>query len=698
MGNNHRPFFSIIVNCNNDLKHTGTLLQSLNQQGIDSDDLEVVLVDGKVVEDHFTAFSFVETASNGMPCKSNAYIAGLKVCTGQWISFADCSDAFNANTLKIVKDVINKVEEQYLVCTDIQRLSPESGQLETISCISPLSSQLAGKFYSTDNLWNAYNIHFLADQDAYEYLTIDTQIDYTMQRVDRTPLYIQLPTSISRVSEQESERDYFRDHFPQYLQARGHVVLDAIEAGSVDKNTAGIVLGLTALVQAFIHSESCRIGNSDSYVKSVDKPCSIFWHRLKTVLNVTKGAVKVLLQFNYKPILDPLETDQCKAEFIDWIYGLDEIAVEEDEPAESHLQVPQYEKRRGKHRPFFSIVISCYSTGKYKEGTYLDRLLSSIEVQDMPKNDVEVILSDDCSPIRFNDVIEKHKVKLNIKYTRTDHNSGPGDTRAQGLLEVTGQWLCFADHDDAFPAKALKNVQDAIVEKKEEHFAFGDFYNITLDGKVIKQFQGVLSWCHGKFYNVDNFWRKYDIHFVKGLKTHEDIAICTQVNCLIDTELNGYTYLNMPVYLWTANPESLTHENITVDKDGVNREFLEVNFADYIRSTGTLYLEWFKNKKLPMTVAVERCLEVICFCYFYTQGFQFRYPDTFYRYNLDLAGMYIKECKKTFNVTNEQIYTVVASNDAYMYYHIRDLAEDASGRFMPSQTFEDWLNLLAPDE
>ena len=88
--------------------------------------------------------------------------------------------------------------------------------------------------------------------------------------------------------------------------------------------------------------------------------------------------------------------------------------------------------------PFFSLVIACYNDGRYKEGVYLDRLLSSVERQGLKKDDIEVILSDDCSPIPYDDIIEKHRSNLIIKCTKTDYNCCPGNTRAKGV-EIHGK-------------------------------------------------------------------------------------------------------------------------------------------------------------------------------------------------------------------------------------------------------------------
>ena len=221
------------------------------------------------------------------------------------------------------------------------------------------------------------------------------------------------------------------------------------------------------------------------------------------------------------------------------------------------------------------------------------------------------------------------------------------------------------------------------------------FNAVDTEGNVKHKFEATMNWCHGKFYNMDNLWKPQGIHFIRDLKSHEDIAICTQVTCALQAlGVNQYTYFQFPVYAWTDNPQSVSHAKYTIDVASGEREFLEVFFDDYVHSTGYLYLEGFNLHKLKMVNAIKLCVEIICYCYFYTQGFQFRRPDSFYLENFKIAGKYVNTCKKTFNLTNDSIYSLVASGNAAMYYNIKKLADPGSGHYIPQQTFQQWLELV----
>lgn len=348
-----------------------------------------------------------------------------------------------------------------------------------------------------------------------------------------------------------------------------------------------------------------------------------------------------------------------------------------------------------KHRPFFSIIIPCWNDGRYQEGVYLDRLLTSLTKQKVKKSDLEVILADDHSPVPFDDVIEKFSKKLNIKYILTDYNFAPGNTREKGVSIATGEWIAFADHDDAYYPEALSKIQQGLIEKGEKLFAFTDFDGIYPDGSFKKKYECTLNWCHGKFYNLDNLWKKYNIHFIKDLKSHEDIAICTQVSCTLSAlGLDHATYFDFSSYMWTDNPQSVSHIKYTADGEEKPRYFLEIFFQDYIDSTGTIYLDRFANHEIKYPYAIKNCLEILCYCYFYMQGFMFRDPEGYLKQNMDSCAIYYAKLRKAFNVTSDQVYGAVAASNADMYLRIRKYADGGSGPYIPQQTFRQFLASL----
>ena len=134
------------------------------------------------------------------------------------------------------------------------------------------------------------------------------------------------------------------------------------------------------------------------------------------------------------------------------------------------------------HRPFFSIVVACYNPS-----VYLERLLKSIEKQDMNDN-IEVILSDDHSTEDYQVFVEKFSDRLCIRQIQTDYNFGPGNTREKGCTIVTGEWLTFADQDDCFePDSPLSVFDDTLFYYDGKAFDLRNGLARKLDGMHFKQ-------------------------------------------------------------------------------------------------------------------------------------------------------------------------------------------------------------------
>jgi len=342
------------------------------------------------------------------------------------------------------------------------------------------------------------------------------------------------------------------------------------------------------------------------------------------------------------------------------------------------------------HRPFFSIVVACYNPRKY-----LSKLLLSIVNQHLPE-EIEVILSDDHSTEPYDDVVEKFKKYIHIKRTITDYNFAPGNTRQKGTEIATGKWLTFADQDDEFYPDTLVKVMEHIQNNDEPYYAVADFNECKMDGTVFREFRATLGWCHAKFYNLDNMWNKFGMAFKKDFKSHEDIYICSLSNCIMNF-LNNREPLHIPVvvYCWYQNPESLTHGKY--QSDAGTHTFLEFLFSDYIESTAMVYLDQYAKNNIDKGYACNSAIEVICYCYFYMMGFMFHDPLGYIRENFNHAKKLLIQTKKTFEITNQDIWNVLAADDAKAYMEIYKAALVGSGPYIPSMTLMEWLNYLHED-
>ena len=336
------------------------------------------------------------------------------------------------------------------------------------------------------------------------------------------------------------------------------------------------------------------------------------------------------------------------------------------------------------YRPFFSIIIPCYNSRKT-----LGQLLASIEAQNM-NDDIEIILSDDHSTESYQDIVDPFRERLCIKQVQTDYNFAPGNTRERGVQYATGEWIAFADHDDLYIIDTLPRIKDIIQDTGEKYYVISNFLEVEPNTKqIIRQHIGTRNWNHAKFYNLDNFWKAYDIHFKKDLLTHEDIYISSCVNCACNKYNTQPLMINMFTYIWNARPTSVSRA------DYAGRNFLEIYFRDYIASTGDLYLERWKGGGISEDYAMQSAINIILFCYFYTQGFKFQKPGDWLEINDYHARDYVMKCMETFdNFSTDFIIDYCRPNQAEFYRGVRETAYIGSGGFIEDMDFRSWLDYM----
>lgn len=339
-------------------------------------------------------------------------------------------------------------------------------------------------------------------------------------------------------------------------------------------------------------------------------------------------------------------------------------------------------------RPFFSIIIPCYNSHKT-----IAKLLQSIADQDM-EDEIEVIISDDCSPDQsYLNIVDQFTDELSIRLVQTDYNFAPGNTREKGVSVAEGIWVLFADHDDEFIPGTLKQIKEELIRTGEQYYAIANFIEQDAEtGEKIREMIGTRNWNHAKFYNLDNFWKRYDIHFKKDLLTHEDIYISSVVNCAIqDANGDNPLHINIFCYIWNNRPTTISREIYG------NHSFLESFFKDYIESTARVYLERFINDQCDPQYAVHSMIEVLLYCYFYTESFKFHHPLDYIRENDDECRRLLIDVKEATGITNKFIWDYAAQNDADLYVKVRDAASIGAGPYIEEKTFEQWLDFLHRD-
>ncbi len=103
----------------------------------------------------------------------------------------------------------------------------------------------------------------------------------------------------------------------------------------------------------------------------------------------------------------------------------------------------------------FSLIIPVYN-----RPDEVDELLESLTQQDYTGN-FEVVIIEDGSSLRCDDVVRKYAGKLHLSYCFKE-NSGPGDSRNYGMKKAKGDYFIIFDSDCIIPPNYLTEVSKAL--------------------------------------------------------------------------------------------------------------------------------------------------------------------------------------------------------------------------------------------
>jgi len=115
----------------------------------------------------------------------------------------------------------------------------------------------------------------------------------------------------------------------------------------------------------------------------------------------------------------------------------------------------------------FSLIIPVYN-----RPDEVDELLESLSQQDY-KDNFEVVIVEDGSTLRCDDVVRKYAGKLHLSYSFKE-NSGPGDSRNYGMKKAKGDYFIIFDSDCIIPKNYLTEVANALKENYVDCFGGPD--------------------------------------------------------------------------------------------------------------------------------------------------------------------------------------------------------------------------------
>ena len=218
----------------------------------------------------------------------------------------------------------------------------------------------------------------------------------------------------------------------------------------------------------------------------------------------------------------------------------------------------------------------------YNVEPYVERCLRSLEDQDIPRDEYEIICINDGSPDDSRGVVERLQGEFDNIHLINQENQGVSAARNNGMDMATGKYLFMMDPDDYLLPNVLKERLD-LMDKNEleigsagyiildqdmnEEYRYDppfdsnkvisgiDFYRLK-NGKsgvhAIDPHRSVSFFLNTSFLNTNN------IRYLTGVPYLEDGELMARILCLA----NRVTVMNHPIYMRTTRPGSATHSNL----------------------------------------------------------------------------------------------------------------------------------------
>ncbi len=174
-----------------------------------------------------------------------------------------------------------------------------------------------------------------------------------------------------------------------------------------------------------------------------------------------------------------------------------------------------------------SFILPCYNVAPY-----VGRCIDSIEHQDIPQEEYEVICVDDCSKDNTVEAIKEYQKQYpNIRLICHSENKTAGGARNTGMDAAKGEYIWFVDPDDAIAENILGTLWQQITEKQVDILFFN--YNYIGEDNIVHsvmQFDGnqevmkgqdfFLTYCKRKrLAEVTSIWR--EVFSAKYLKEND---------------------------------------------------------------------------------------------------------------------------------------------------------------------------------
>lgn len=130
-----------------------------------------------------------------------------------------------------------------------------------------------------------------------------------------------------------------------------------------------------------------------------------------------------------------------------------------------------------------------------KNRRFLQETLKSVALQTYKDYEI-IIVNDDPT---FQNFKKFQKISKKIRVIHNNKNIGPALSKAKGVREAKGKFICFLDGDDIIKPEKLE-VQLFLMKKKKYKFSFTDYETIDENGRVLFNRIPIRNKTHYKLY------------------------------------------------------------------------------------------------------------------------------------------------------------------------------------------------------
>lgn len=258
--------------------------------------------------------------------------------------------------------------------------------------------------------------------------------------------------------------------------------------------------------------------------------------------------------------------------------------------------------------------------------------LDSILASGLDRNEYEIIIVDDCSPISAESVLSKYLTKNNIRIVRHIENKRQGGAKNTGIAIAKGQYIAFADQDDTVIANNSKLALDFALHHDVDMLAC--HYTILHEDKNIREYgidkgdKQIISgkdFCEQYFvtgYNLAPWANLYKRNFLQKVsRPYEENVVMEDADWIAWhwIHANKVGILNIPIYTWVMNPTSITHSQHYINRaDWIKYGYRKIYDAQAYQNKSRVFAQiMIEDGRQNIIGGMKKVWKVDNYCKFY---------------------------------------------------------------------------------